>query len=171
MPRLEGDFDIDALHAALDEARRARGLSWQALTHEINDQFAGIPAGRISVSTIRDMRGRTSIEGDGVLQALRWLGREPERFVPGWPHESRPLPALDNGHILRFDTIAIYARLDARRSERRQTWTQVAGEIGGVTADGLRRLSAGGRISFPNVMRIAHWLGVPAAALTRASRT
>jgi hypothetical protein len=110
------------------------------------------------------------IEGDGVLQALRWLRRTPESFVPGHSdglNEDARLPHVDPHQILRFDAVAIHAALDARRLERQLTWTEVAREIGGGPAAGLTRLADGGRVSFPHVMRIVRWLGRPAASLTR----
>ena len=76
------EFDVDALYAALDAQRQARGLTWAGLAREINRQFERVPVRAISVSTITGMRKRRVIEGDGVLQMLRWLGRTPESFVP-----------------------------------------------------------------------------------------
>jgi len=61
--------------------------------------------------------------------------------------------------------------LDAQRTARGLTWPQVADEIGGVAPGGLTRLANGGRVGFPEVMRIFRWLGRPAASFTReASR-
>jgi hypothetical protein len=48
------------------------------------------------------------------------------------------------------------------------TWKEVAGEIPGSTAASLTRLAKGGRTGFPDVARIAAWLGCPVASLTRA---
>jgi hypothetical protein len=164
------DFDVEALFAALDAQRRARGLSWAQLTREINGQFASIPVRPISSSTITGMRNRRVLEGDSVLQMLRWLGRAPEAFVPGREPragESAFLPEVERGRILRFDTKAIYAALDARRAERLLTWTQVASEIGGLRAASLTRLANGGRTVFPDIVRIARWIGRPMGSLTR----
>jgi hypothetical protein len=47
------------------------------------------------------------------------------------------------------------------------TWKAVADEIGGFNTASLVRLSKGGRTGFPQVMRIARWLGRSAASLTR----
>jgi hypothetical protein len=125
----------------------------------------------LSPSTVQATRIRAVMEGDGVLQMLRWLNRTPESFVPG--HEQ----AMDAGagfpdvaphQVLRFDTKKLYAALDARRGERGMTWRQVAAEIG-VGASTLTRLAKGGRAAFPGVMRIVTWLGRPAADFTRAS--
>jgi hypothetical protein len=160
------DFDVVALYDALDEKRVARGLSWPQLAREIGGPF------RISPSTLRDMRSRRVVEGDGVLQMLRWLNRTPESFVPGAKGESAAgagLPVLPARQVLRFDTRKLHAAIDAQRAERGQTWAQVASEIGGIRASSLMRLSNGGRTAFPDVMRMVRWLGRPAALFTRAS--
>jgi hypothetical protein len=166
------DFDIEALSAALDAQRIARGLSWQQVAREINALFERTPATPLSVSTLTGMRGRAVLEGDGVLQMLRWLNRTPESFVPGSEEgaaESARLPDVAPHQILRFDTRKLYAALDAQRIERGLTWKQAADEIGGFNAAGLTRFSKGGRTGFPHVMRIARWLARPAVFFTRAS--
>lgn len=161
-----------ALYAALDGARRSRGLSWRQVAEEISRLFARTPARPISPSTLTGMRSRGAIDGDGVLQMLRWLRRTPESFVPGRPGIPAPsvaLPQPDLHQILRFDAPAIYSALNAQREEHGLTWTQVAAEIGGGGAASLTRLAKGGRIGIADVMRIAGWLGRPAATLTRLS--
>lgn len=110
-------------------------------------------------------------EGDGVLQMLRWLCRTPESFIASYSGSERNgerLPDVRPGQVLRFDTKKIYAALDAQRSKRKLTWAQVARETG-VGVLSLTHLSKGGRTGFPQVMRIAGWLGLPAARFTRAS--
>ena len=164
------DFDVDALYGALDAQRQARGLTWAQLTREINGQFVLVPVRLISSSTITGMRKRRVLEGDGVLQMLRWLGRAPEEFVSGRePRAGEPalLPEVERGRILRFDTKAIYAVLDAQRAGRGLTWTQVAREVGGLSAASLTRLAKGGRTAFPDIVRIARWIGRPMGSLTR----
>jgi hypothetical protein len=166
------DFSIAALYAALDAQRQARGLSWQQVAREISPQFGRAPARPISPSTLTGMPTRAVLEGDGVLQMLRWLRRTPESFVPGCDETTAAgatLPDVGPSQILRFDTRKMYAALDARRVEQGMTWTQVASEIGGVNAASLTRLSKGERTGFPQVMRIARWLGRPIAWFTRAS--
>src|SRR5262245_63166427 len=116
-PRL-GDFDVDALYAALDAERSARGMTWAELTRAINAQFKDVPARPLSVSTVTGMRTRRALEADGVLQMLLWLGRAPESFIPGRDGVSRPeelLPRVGPDRILRFDSPALYAALDAQR--------------------------------------------------------
>jgi hypothetical protein len=162
------DFDIAALYDALDTERRTRGMSWQQLARDISRLFRDVPARPISPSTLTGMRSRRAIEGDGVLQMLRWLERSPESFVPG--HGSAPmLPDAAPDEILRFDTPRIYGALDERRAARGITWRDVASEIRGTTAESLQRLAKGGRTSFPEVARIARWLGRPVASLTRVA--
>ncbi len=166
------DFSIAALYAALDAQRNARGLSWQQAAREISSQFGVCSAKPISPSTLSGMRTRGSVEGDGVLQMLLWLGRSAESFVPGLDDATAAdaaLRRLESNQILRFDAAAIHAALDAQRVERALTWTHIAKEIGGVRAAGLTGLAKGGRVAFPQVMRIFRWLGRPAAAFTRAS--
>ena len=166
------DFSIEALYAALDAARRARGITWQETAREISSLFARAAARPISPSTLTALRGKRAVEGDGVLQMLRWLNRSPESFVVGYrvrEGESTALPDVPPHKILRFDTAALHAALNAQRVERAMTWKEVAAQIGGVAPAALTQLSNGGRTAFPLVMRLSRWLGRPAAAFTRAS--
>ncbi|HSS75741.1 MAG TPA: hypothetical protein VLV54_03260 [Thermoanaerobaculia bacterium] len=166
------DFDIGALFAALDGQRQARGMSWQQVVRDINALFENVPAQPISVSTVTGMRNREAIEGDGVLQMLRWLKRAPESFVPGYPEaaaETLALPDVGPHQILRFDTRELYTALDAQRIARGMTWKQVASEIGGFSAASLTRFAMGGRTGFPQVMRITGWLRRPAVSFVRVS--
>jgi hypothetical protein len=154
--------DGNALYEALDERRRARGLTWPQAAQEI---------GAVSVSTLTGMRGRRSLEGDGVLQMLRWVERSPESFFNGarFSGLDTALPPVTPPSILRFDPAAIHAALAARRAERRLTWRQVAIEIGGINPASLTRLAAGGRVAFPEVMRIVSWIGLPTARFVRVT--
>ncbi len=163
---MTGDFDIAALYAALDAQRRARGLSWQEAARQVSRQFDRT-APRVSASTLTGLRSRAVVEGDGVLQMLRWLERSPESFVPGMEERGRPLPDAAPHQILRFDTRAIHAALDTQRLARGLTWKQLAEQIGGCAPATLAHLAAGGRTSFPLVARIARWLGRPMASMTR----
>jgi hypothetical protein len=71
------DFDLVALHTALDARRTALGVS----------------AGKL-----RGLGTRRRAEGDGVLRVVAWLGRSPESFAPGRPPGSGeallPAPAI-----------------------------------------------------------------------------
>lgn len=108
---------------------------------EINAAYSVI-AHPISPSTLSGMRSRRSVEGDGVLQMLRWLGRTPESFVPEPDGSSARtvLPDVGPDRILRFETKTTFARLDAQRVERGLTGVQVAAEIGGGQPASLKRL-------------------------------
>jgi transcriptional regulator with XRE-family HTH domain len=166
------DFSIVALFAALDARRDARGMSWQQIAREISAPFEKCPAKPVSASTLRALCTRESVEGDGVLQMLLWLDRTPESFVAdfnGIESNEASLRRAEPHQILRFDATAMHARLDARRIEQALTWAQVADAVGGINAPGLTRLAKGGRVAFPQVMRITRWLRSPAAAFTRAS--
>src|SRR3972149_5904199 len=63
-------FDAQALYEALDDQRRARGMSWEALSLTLH----------VSSSTIKGMAGRQELETDSVLQMTWWLGRSVESF-------------------------------------------------------------------------------------------
>jgi hypothetical protein len=164
------NFAMRELCAALDETRRARGLSWPALVAEINKPFEGTPSIPISVSTVRGIGRKGSVTSAVVLQILRWLGRTPESFLSGTPVAPRTdeaLPEPGPGRILRFDTRAMHAALDSERMRRGMTWKQVADELPGFTATMLTNLAHGPLIGFPRVMMITQWLGRPAASLVR----
>ena len=158
------DFDIHALHAAVDSQREARGLSWSGVARQVN---RGVTTGRpIAATTISRMRDKPwGIEGDTVLQVLLWLGRTPESFVPGGP-PGAPLRRPGRGQVLRWDPRLLHAALDAERRRRSLTWREVAVQAG-VAAGALAALGGRSRVSFPGVMRITGWLGQPAAAFTR----
>lgn len=163
-------FDIDALQDALEAERSARGLSWIALTAEINEPFKGTPSIPISVTTIRNMHAKRSVTSAVVLQVLRWLGRTPESFLSGrqaLPVWDETLPAGGPGRILRFDTEAMHAALNAERVRRSMTWKQGAMELPGFTESMLTNLATGPLIGFPRVMMIPQWLGLPAANFVR----
>jgi hypothetical protein len=154
-------FFVRALYDALDAQRRAREMSWQQVAREI---------GGISASTLTGMRERSTLEGDGVLQMVRWLRRTPESFVPtadGASTAITMLPQARPGQMLRFDAGAIYEALDSERVRRGMTWQQVANEVGGSSAADLTRLAQGGRVGFPKVLRVVGWLGRPVADFTR----
>ncbi len=165
------DFDLSALYDAVDAQRRERGLTWAAATREIN--CFSTEGHVMSASTIRGLKSRPIVEGDGLLQVLLWLGRSPESFAPSVPDASSPrfqLPPPRDGYILRWDTQALYGALDARRRDREMTWKAVAEEVGGFTPAMLTRLAEPGRVMFPSVMRLVRWLAEPARTFTRSVR-
>jgi hypothetical protein len=163
-------FDMHELHRVLDEARRARGLSWAELAAEINRPFDGTPSIPISVGTVRGMRDKRSVTSAVVLQVLRWLRRTPESFLSGSDdsaHAAGALPEAGPSRILRFDTRTMHAALDAKRARQGMTWKQVAGELPGFSESTLRNLASGPLIGFPRVMMITQWLDRPAASFVR----
>src|ERR1700678_2454375 len=126
------EFDMRALQTALDGERRARKLTWDQLAAEINEPFKHTPSIPISVGTLRTMTTKRSVTSAVVLQVLRWLRRTPESFLAGrdqTPALGEALPEVGPAQILRFDTAAIHAALDAQRREQGMTWSEVAGEL------------------------------------------
>lgn len=66
-------LDVHLLHAALDAARRERGLSWRAVAHQ-----AGV-----SPSTLTRLGDGKRPDVDGFAALVRWLGLPAERFFTG----------------------------------------------------------------------------------------
>jgi transcriptional regulator with XRE-family HTH domain len=64
-------FDSAALYVALDQQRRARGLSWTALASETG----------VSLATIKRTEHGGRMEVDGMLALVHWLGVPVETFV------------------------------------------------------------------------------------------
>ena len=163
-------FDMRAFHAALDEQRRARGLSWAQLAAEINRPFESTPSIPISPGTLRDMLKKRSVTSAVVLQVLRWLVRTPESFLSDPMRSAGPeeqMPDAGPNRILRFDTRAIYEALQHERLRRGLTWQQVADELPGFTPSMLTNLANGPLIGFPRVMTLIQWIGRPAAVFVR----
>lgn len=170
----DADFDVIALHAAIDARRIERRMNWKAVAREVNRSDERYDVHPISPSTITGLKNkRWGVEGDGVLQMLLWLDRTPESFVPGHPGAAHPdarLPRVSGDKILRFDVPSIYAKLNNQRAARGLTWAQAAAQIGGLyRAETLKNMSKQQRTGFPHVMRLAQWLHCPAAALTRVA--
>jgi hypothetical protein len=161
------DFDLAGLSEALDARRRELGLTWQELAMQVTDRPSRGSDRRIAASTFKGMSQRSSVRDTVVLQALRWLGRTPESFVPGLRETSKhPLPDDDTGRPA-LDTRAIYLAVNDRRARQGLTWREVAAEIGpGFSPGMLTRLAGGTGIGFPRVMRIFRWLGRPVAEFT-----
>src|SRR5262249_7170663 len=87
----DSDFDVAALHSAINEQRLRRKMSWNAVALEVNRADERHSIRPISASTISGLKSkRWGVEGDGVLQMLLWLDRSPESFVPGHPGAERP---------------------------------------------------------------------------------
>ena len=70
--------------------------------------------------------------------------------------------------VPRFDTKALYAALDRRRTGRGLTWTDVARETG-VAAATLRRTRVGGRLEVDGMLAMVAWLGRPVEDFVRRS--
>jgi hypothetical protein len=139
-------------------------LTWQELALRVTDRSSRGSDRRIAASTFKGMSQRGSVKDTVVLQALRWLGRTPESFVPGLPDApEHALPGDDTGRPV-LDTRAIYLAMNDSRTARGLSWRGVAGELGrGFTPGMLTRLAGGTGIGFPRVMRIFQWLGRPVA--------
>jgi hypothetical protein len=161
------DFDLAALSEALDARRSELGLTWQELAIQVTDRPSRASDRRIAASTLKGMSRRGSVRDTVVLQALRWLGRTPESFVPGLRETlQHPLPDGGTGRPA-LDTRAIYLAMNDRRAERKLSWRDVAGELGpGFSPGMLTRLAGGTGIGFPRVMRIFQWLERPVAEFT-----
>ncbi len=67
----ETTVDIQAFYAALDQKRRAAGLSWRVLAHELD----------ISPSTFTRMAQGRRPDVDTFATLLRWLGMPAEAFM------------------------------------------------------------------------------------------
>lgn len=162
-------FDMGRLMATMDGERRARRWSWPELAAAINRPFAGTPSLPISSGTLRGLLDKHSVTSAVVLQILRWLTRAPEHFLTG-PSRSAVVVLADPGpgRILRMDTGALFAALDAERGARQLPWTHVAAELPGFTPGMLTRLARGPLIGCPRVFLLTQWLRQPAAAFVRA---
>jgi len=155
------DFDLIALHAALEARRTALALSWADVGRALG----------VSAGTLRTLGTRPRAEGDGVLRMIAWLDDSPESFVPGRLHSAGAMPLPSPARALRFDARALYAALDVKRSACGLTWQQVAADAGVGGAGALTRLRAGGRVMFPEVMRVLAWLGAPVAQFVQVVAT
>lgn len=161
-------FDMRAFHGTLDATRQARGLSWAELAAETNRPFEGTTSIPIHPATLRGMLSKRSVTSAVVLQTLAWLGRTPESFLTGGPTGlEKPLPDTAPGRVLRLDSQALHAALDARRQARGFSWAQVAAELPGFTRSMLTNLATGPLIGFPRVILLSQWLGQPLADFVR----
>jgi hypothetical protein len=161
------EFDARALYDAMDAERRARRMSWRQVADAIWEQSAVLNARRrdrpISPTTLTGIAKRHDTTCQHALFILRWLARSPESFVTGAVIDA-PLPVAGPDRRLRWSLLALYEAVDARRRERRLTWTQLARELrcGPSQLTGIR--TARYAISMRLAMRIVQWLGQPASA-------
>ena len=157
-----------ALTEALDARRVEFGLTWRELAIQETERPGRRSERRIAASTFKSTGQRHSVRDTVVLQALRWLRRTPESFVPGLPQSiARPVPDDDTGRPA-LDTQAIYRAVDDRRAVQGLTWDQVADELGrGFNPAMLKRLDYVTHIGFPRVVTIFQWLQRPTADFIR----
>lgn len=149
-------FDTCALFRALDERREKTGSSWAQIAREIG----------VSASTLTRSRQGHQLETDGMRAMVRWLGKSPEEFVLGPKVLNGLVPkSLSSGSISRFDTVALYRALDAKRRIEGMTWRRVASAIG-VSPGMLTRLAKRGRISADVVAKTVGWLDQPVEKFT-----
>jgi hypothetical protein len=128
LPVGPGEFDADALFAAMDQRRRAEGLSWTGaakeiwqLSAELNDKRGDHP---IAPATLTGIPKRRDTTCQHALFVLRWLGAAPEDFIAS-PHAATvgvPLPETDSAHRLRWSLVALHTALDESRTDRGATW-------------------------------------------------
>jgi len=67
----DADFDVIALHTALDARRIERAMNWTGVAREVNRAGQRYNVHPISPGTISGLKNkRWGVEGDGVLQML-----------------------------------------------------------------------------------------------------
>jgi hypothetical protein len=167
------EFDGKALYAALDAKRLAEGLSWSGAAAAIWNMTPALNAARdarglanhpISPSTLLNLGKRGNTSCQHALFFLRWLGRTPESFLPGAPHDAgAPLPEGGPARRPRWDLKALHAGLNGARGTRGVTWAQTAHDLrcqpGQLTGLKTARYATGMGLA----MRITQWVGQPAA--------
>ncbi|MBO0835392.1 MAG: hypothetical protein J2P28_07720 [Actinobacteria bacterium] len=160
-------FDFAAFFAAVDKARRDRGLGWFDLAAELWDQSAQLNAERDdhplcggAVSRL-GARGETSCQY--ALYMLRWLGQAPEEFLTGKVLDVGDVQIADPGpdSRLRWDLAQLHAALNQERQRQGLTWTELAGQIG-CTPSRLTNLRTARMADMALTMRVTQWLRRPA---------
>jgi hypothetical protein len=161
-------FDFAAFFAAVDDARRERGMGWYDLAGQLWDQAARLNAERAdhplcggAISRL-GARGETSCQY--ALYLLRWLGRAPEEFLagPGAHVGDARLPDPGADSRLRWDLAQLYTAVNEERQRQRLTWAGLAGQIG-CTSSRLTNLRTARMADMALVMRVTQWLRRPAA--------
>lgn len=155
-------LDVEALRAAVDAERVARGMSWVDLARQVQ------------IPTIRNMGVGGRIQADVVVLLLQWLGMQCDEFVvrPGggaapWAarhHLPKPPPLF-----ARFDSIALHESLSRVREARQLTWQQVATELG-TTTSVIARLKKGGRVDAQLMVAAAEWAQTPVESMLQPSQ-
>ena len=162
-------FDVLALYSALDDKRVESGVGWTRvaaqlweLSSVLNDRRRDHP---ISPSTLTNMAKNPRISCQHALSVLRWLERSPESFLSGWTGDDErfALPAAGPDRRLRWALKLLYATMDEKRREDGLTWPALAAILGCSPHQltGLR--TAKYATGMDVAMRIAQWIGRPAA--------
>jgi hypothetical protein len=161
-------FDGVALIAALDAQRAERGLDWNGLAVDLYEQSAALNAQLLDHAMcpgalVRTAR-RATMSCQYALILLRWIGRPPEDFLTGPVVDvgDTTLPETGPDRRLRWDLPELHAALNARRQELGLTWAELAGELG-CTANRLTNLRTARLADMELTMRVAQWVGQPAA--------
>lgn len=170
-----GDFDADALFAALDRQRLEGALSWRQVAEAVWAQSCELNVRRndhpIAVETIRGMQRRNNVSCQHALFMLRWIDQAPEEFIahPVAGSAGVRLPVAGPDRRLRWDLGALYDAMNARRGDDDLTWKSLADLLGCTQSQlsGIRtaRFAIGMRLA----MRITQWLARPASAFVYAA--
>ena len=168
MTELPEDFDILALHSALDLKRQTLGLSWAGVARALWDQSSLLNQKDkfhpLSPSTITSMMKMGDTSCQHALFMLRWLDCGPEVFVLGskWKQEDIQLPVAGKEHRLRWNLNRLYEELNSQRVTRGLTWLQLATELRCTPSQltGIKRSKF--TMSMILAMRITTWLDRPA---------
>ena len=107
-------FDLHSLFLAVDEERRARGLTWSDVASDTG----------VALSTIRRYRVADDAEADGVLAVLCWLRAVPEAFIDEASTTGQPLQRTSSGHI-RVDMEQVARVTGDQAGGRRRTRTTI----------------------------------------------
>ena len=162
-------FDGDALIRALDAQRAGRELLWTSLADELWSQSAELNErlmeghAMCSGALVRTAHRKT-MSCQYALILLRWLHRAPEDFLSGPAVQvgEVALPAAGPDRRLRWDLGELHAALNEHRRERGLTWAGL-GQLLECTPNRLTNLRTARLADMGLVMRIAQWLGRPAA--------
>lgn len=162
-------FDCGALFGALDERRQAEGLGWYDLASQLWEQSTELNAARndhpLCGGAVKRLGQREATSCQYALFMLRWLDQPPEDFLTGPTVDvgDTALPAAGPDSRLRWDLTQLHAELDTERRKRQLTWAELARELG-CTPSRLTNLRTARLADMSLVMRVAQWLGRPAAA-------
>jgi hypothetical protein len=169
-PRFAGD----ALVAALDGERTARGTTWSALAVELWEQSAKLNERLGGDALCPGALYRTSLRGtmscQYALPLLRWLDRAPEDFLVGDVVDvgDADLPSVTSEWRLRWDLGALYTAINDRRQDRGITWAAVASELD-CTPNRITNLKTARLADMGLVMQATQWLEAPAARFIHAT--